>query len=105
MVHAGLTPLEALRSATLNPARFLGGTDSLGSVTRGKVADLVLLEWNPLADITALRGVRGVVAGGRYYSRADLDRRLGEVQALLARLRSGAPPLVAGASETSGDSH
>jgi imidazolonepropionase-like amidohydrolase len=104
MVNAGLTPLEALRSATLNPARFLGSTDSLGSVTPGKLADLVLLERNPLADITALGGVRGVVAGGRYYARADLDRRLGEVQALLARLRSNAPPLGSGASGTSGGS-
>jgi imidazolonepropionase-like amidohydrolase len=88
LVEAGLTPLEALRSATLNPARFLGSTDTLGSVAPGKLADLVLLERNPLADITALRGIRGVVAGGRYYSRADLDRRLGEVQALLGRLGS-----------------
>lgn len=88
LVDAGLTPLEALRSATLNPARFLGLTDSLGSVTAGKVADLVLLEANPLTDITALRRVEGVMAGGRYYSRADLDRRLGEVQALLGRLGS-----------------
>jgi len=88
MVEAGLSPLEALRSATLNPARFLGLTDSLGSLAPGKVADLVLLSENPLANITALRGVQGVVAGGRYYSRADLDRRLGEVQALLGRLGS-----------------
>jgi imidazolonepropionase-like amidohydrolase len=89
MVNAGLTPLDALRSATLNPARFLGLADSLGSVAPGKLADLVLLEGNPLTDITALRRVQGVVAGGRYYSRADLDRRLGEVQALLGRLRAG----------------
>lgn len=104
LVEAGLTPLEALRSATLNPARFFVSTDSLGSIAPGKLADLVLLERNPLADITALRGVRGVVAGGRYYSRADLDRRLGEVQALLTRLRSSAPPVAAGASGTPGGS-
>ena len=101
LVSAGLTPLEAVRSATLNPARFLGLTDSLGSVAPGKVADLVLLEGNPLADITALRRVQAVVAAGRYYSREDLDRRLGEVQALLGRLRAIAAPIVAGAGAPS----
>jgi imidazolonepropionase-like amidohydrolase len=98
LVDAGLTPLEALRSATLNPARFLGLTDSLGSVAPGKVADLVLLEGNPLADIMALRRVRAVIAGGRYYSHLDLERRLDEVQALLGRLRAIAAPIVAGES-------
>ena len=88
MVGAGLTPLEALRTTTLNPARFLGLTDSLGSVAPGKVADLVLLGENPLIDIKALRTVRGVVAGGRYYPADDLERRLAEVQALLRRLRA-----------------
>lgn len=95
LVDAGLTPLEALRTATLGPAQFLGATDSLGTVAPGKVADLVLLEGNPLADIHALRRVRGVVAAGRFYSRADLDRRLEDVQQLLRRLRTEAAPLAA----------
>ena len=98
LVDAGLTPLEALRSATLNPVRFLGLADSLGSVAPGKVADLVLLEGNPLADIMALRRVHAVIAGGRYYSHLDLERRLDEVQALLGRLRAIAAPIVAGGS-------
>ena len=49
--RAGLTPFEALRSATLEPARFLGMLDSLGTIEAGKVADLVLLSANPLTDI------------------------------------------------------
>jgi imidazolonepropionase-like amidohydrolase len=96
LVAAGLTPLQALRSATLNPARFLGLGDSLGTVAPGKVADLVLLDANPLADIAALRRVRAVIAGGRYYSQRDLERRRTEVQALLGRLRATAAPIVAG---------
>jgi imidazolonepropionase-like amidohydrolase len=51
LVEAGLTPLEALRTATINPARVLGLADSLGSVEVGKLADLVLLDADPLADI------------------------------------------------------
>jgi imidazolonepropionase-like amidohydrolase len=72
-VKAGLTPLEALQSATLNPAKYLRGTDSLGTVTAGKLADLVLLDGNPLADITNTMKIRAVVANGRYFDRAALD--------------------------------
>src|SRR5205085_10375306 len=52
LVQAGLTPLEALRAATINPAEFLSLSDSLGTVERGKTADLVLLEANPLENIS-----------------------------------------------------
>jgi hypothetical protein len=82
LVEAGLTPLEALRAATLNPARVLGSTDSLGTIEAGKLADLVLLDANPLADIGNTRRIRAVVADGRLYRRADLDRLLAEVEAL-----------------------
>jgi imidazolonepropionase-like amidohydrolase len=51
MVDGGLTPLEALQTATLNPARFLGKSDDLGTVEKGKLADLVILDANPLEDI------------------------------------------------------
>jgi imidazolonepropionase-like amidohydrolase len=76
LVEAGLTPLEALQSATLNPARILEMTDSLGSVERGKLADLVLLDANPLADIRNTQKIRAVIADGRLYRRADLDQLL-----------------------------
>lgn len=78
LVEAGLTPLEALRTATLNPARVLGQADSLGSIEVGKLADLVLLDANPLADIRNTQRIRAVVADGRLYRRADLDRLLAE---------------------------
>jgi imidazolonepropionase-like amidohydrolase len=82
LVEAGLTPLEALQAATINPARVLGMTDSLGTVEPGKLADLVLLDVNPLEDISGTQRIRAVIADGRLYRRADLDRLLAEVEAL-----------------------
>jgi imidazolonepropionase-like amidohydrolase len=82
LVQAGLTPSEALQTATVNPARVLGMADSLGSIVAGKLADLVLLDANPLADIANTRRIRAVVAGGRLYRRADLDRLLAGVETL-----------------------
>jgi hypothetical protein len=77
----GLTPLEALQTATLNPTKFLHATDSLGTVASGKLADLVLLDANPLVDITNTTLIRAVVANGRYFDRAALDQLLAEVRA------------------------
>jgi imidazolonepropionase-like amidohydrolase len=74
--RAGLSPLEALRSATIDPARFLGATDSLGTIAPGKLADLVLLDADPLADIGNTRRIRAVVANGRYLDRQALDELL-----------------------------
>jgi imidazolonepropionase-like amidohydrolase len=78
LVEAGLTPLEALRTATLNPARALGLAESLGSIEAGKFADLVLLDANPLEDIRNTRKIRAVVADGRPYRRAELEQLLAE---------------------------
>ena len=68
LTRAGLTPFEALRSATLEPARFLGIVDSLGTVEVGKVADLVLLAANPLADIRNSSRSVVVMANGRLFA-------------------------------------
>ena len=76
LVEAGLTPLEALQTATLNPARVLKVADDLGTVEPGKLADMVLLYANPLEDIRNTRKIRVVVADGRLYRKADLDRLL-----------------------------
>ena len=75
-VQAGLTALDALRTATINPARYLNKESELGSVAPGKTADLVLLEGNPLEDIRSVRLVRAVIANGRYFDRAELDTGL-----------------------------
>lgn len=76
LVRAGLTPAEALRSATQNPAIYFGMTDSLGTIAPGKAADLVLLDANPLTDIRNVSRVQGVWRGGRYLSRGAIDLML-----------------------------
>ena len=81
----GMTPREALRAATLDPARFLGMGDSLGTVQAGKLADLVLLDADPLADIRNTRRIHAVVANGRWLDRRTLDRMLAEAEAALRR--------------------
>ena len=73
LAESGLTPLEALQAATLNPAQFFHATDSLGAVAPGKLADLVLLDANPLVDIHNILQTRAVVANGRYFDRAALE--------------------------------
>jgi imidazolonepropionase-like amidohydrolase len=78
--NAGLTPLQALQAATLNPAKYLGATDSLGTVAPGKLADLVLLNANPLADIRHTTEIEAVVADGRYFDRAALEALLAETE-------------------------
>ncbi len=78
-VRAGFTPLEALQTATRNPAQFLGRRD-MGTVRKGNVADLVLLDAKPLADIANTRKIRAVVLNGRYLSRGDLDNLLQQAE-------------------------
>jgi imidazolonepropionase-like amidohydrolase len=78
LVEAGLTPREALEAATLAPARFFEMEKEMGSIEKGKLADMVLLDANPLDDIRNVRKVQGVVSHGRYYSRKDLDGLLAQ---------------------------
>ena len=73
LVAAGLSPLEALRSATVRPAEYFSLDDEMGTVEVGKVADLVLLDASPLENIANTREVSAVVSKGRFLSRADLD--------------------------------
>ena len=79
-VKAGFTPLEALQTATLNPAQFLGKSAELGTIEEGKIADLVLLDANPLDDISNTQKIRAVSLAGRYLSRSDLDNLLHSVE-------------------------
>jgi hypothetical protein len=80
LVIAGLTPVEALRSATLNPAKFFGLDQSLGTIEQGKIADLVLLDANPLLDIRNTQRINAVVSNGRLFDRKALDKMLGEAE-------------------------
>jgi len=72
-VAAGFTPLEALQTATLNPAKFYGRTKDFGTVEQGRIADLVLLRENPLTNIANTRTVTAVIADGRYISQKQLN--------------------------------
>ena len=71
-VAAGMTPFEALQTATMNVARVLHVERDLGSIEVGKLADMVVVEGDPLADIAAARRVRLVIANGRVHSLADI---------------------------------
>jgi imidazolonepropionase-like amidohydrolase len=76
LVEAGLTSLEALQAATRNTARAVGLGNELGTVEVGKLADLVLLEADPLADITNTTRIAAVVANGRLFEKSELQRLL-----------------------------
>jgi imidazolonepropionase-like amidohydrolase len=80
LVNAGLSPLEALTSATLNPARFLGREGDFGTVERGKIADLVLLDNSPMKDIRNTRKVRAVVLNGEFLAQDQLNRIFADVE-------------------------
>ena len=84
-VEAGFTPMEALQTATSNPARFLGMEASVGSIEPGKIADLVLLSSSPLEDIGNTRKISIVIADGRVFDRAALDQILMQVEAAAKR--------------------
>lgn len=89
LVQAGLTPLEALQTATLNPARFLGREHDFGTVAPGKMADLVLLDANPLEDISNTSKIEAVVYQGKLYPRASLDAILAKIESLASKKSIG----------------
>jgi imidazolonepropionase-like amidohydrolase len=74
LVEAGLTPREALQAATINAARMVGREREFGTVEQGKLADLLILEADPLADIGNVRRIYRVVKGGVVYDPAELLR-------------------------------
>jgi hypothetical protein len=80
MVHGGMTPLAALQTATLNPARYFGLQQTAGSIAAGRSADLVLLDANPLTDIANVGRIRVVIVAGRLLDRAELDKLLAQVK-------------------------
>jgi hypothetical protein len=80
LVKAGLSPLNALRAATLNGAEYARATADHGSVTPGKFADLVLIEGNPLDDIANTSRIRAVIFDGVVYDRPTLDAMLDDVK-------------------------
>jgi Amidohydrolase family len=80
LVIAGLTPVESLRSATFDPAKFFGLDKTLGTIEEGKIADLVLLDANPLEDIRNTQKIDAVVSNGRLFDRKALDKMLANAE-------------------------
>jgi len=76
LAAAGLTPLQVLQAATLNPAKVMRRTADYGTVERGKMADLVLLDADPVRDVAALHRIAAVLSHGQLFNRSALDRLL-----------------------------
>jgi len=79
LVKAGLTPMEAIVAGTRNAAEALGRLGDLGTIENGKLADLALLDADPIADITNTQKIAAVVANGRLFRREALDKLLAQV--------------------------
>jgi imidazolonepropionase-like amidohydrolase len=84
-VQAGLTPYQAIRAGTHDAAEFLGALDSLGTVAVGRVADLVLVDANPLQDVANVARRSGVMLRGRWMPASELRQMLDDVAAAYAR--------------------
>ena len=80
-VQAGLSAMEALQTATINPAEFFGRETELGTIEKGKLADLILLDANPLEDISNTKKINAVVLNGRLLDRNALDKVFNEIEA------------------------
>jgi imidazolonepropionase-like amidohydrolase len=78
LVRGGMSPFEALKSATYEPARYFDKLDSMGTIEAGRVADLIVLDANPLADIRNTRRIDAVVANGRLFDAAQRRMLLGQ---------------------------
>jgi hypothetical protein len=79
-VDAGLTPMQALQTATRNPADYLGELANEGTIQKGKRANLILLNLDPLANIRNTTSINAVIQNGRIFSRQDLDKMLSDVE-------------------------
>jgi len=80
LVQAGLSPLSALRSATINPANYTGKEKDMGTITKGKLADLILLDENPLNDISNTKKINAVVINGKLLSKTELEKMMKQEQ-------------------------
>ena len=79
LVEAGLTPFEALQTGTINTARYLDNTENIGTIEEGKIADLVLLQENPLKDISNSASIAGVMYRGNWLGNEEINRRLNAI--------------------------
>ena len=96
-VQGGMTPFEALRAATLDGARYLGLDRDIGSLEPGKLADLIVLDANPLEDIRNTESIRWVIVNGRVYDARTMDEAGNHPQQARALLLAARPAGVRGA--------
>jgi imidazolonepropionase-like amidohydrolase len=87
LVAAGLTTYEALKAATVNPAEFLKAGKEFGAVVEGKRADLILLDGNPLDDVSLVSRRLGVMIRGQWFSQLELQKRLDETASSNQRVK------------------
>lgn len=85
MLHAGLTPLEIIRSGTINPAKYFDELDEFGQITEGLSADLIMLESNPLENLSALQQIEGVMVKGQWLSKETIEEKLKQIAANAAQ--------------------
>ena len=76
LVESGLTPMEAIESATYNPALYFNLQNELGLINEGYIADLLILTENPLEEISNTRKIKAVIKNGNYMNRKSLDSLL-----------------------------
>ncbi|MDQ3374628.1 MAG: amidohydrolase family protein, partial [Acidobacteriota bacterium] len=80
-VQTGFTPMAALQATTVNPAKYLNLSDKLGTIEKGKIAELILLDADPLANIGNTQRINAVVTNGQYLSKEKLQQLLADVEA------------------------
>ena len=79
LVDVGLSPYEALRTSTTIPYEYLGETRDAGTIAVGKRTDLILVEANPLEDVSAASKIAGVMMRGRWIGKEEINRRMREI--------------------------
>lgn len=84
-VEAGLTPYQAIKAATRDAAEFMNVSKEFGTIADGRRADLILIEGNPLESVKNIYPPAGVMAGGRWYPKSDLQKRLESLAASYAQ--------------------
>jgi imidazolonepropionase-like amidohydrolase len=80
MVRYGLSPQEALKASVINGPAFLGLSKDYGAVSKGKIADLLLLDANPLQNIRATQQIEGVIRAGKWWSKTTIQEELLKIQ-------------------------
>jgi hypothetical protein len=90
LVAAGFTPMEAIQAATYNSAQYMAKLDRYGVIEASHIADVILLDGNPVQDVHKLRNITAVVLRGRYFSRIELDAMLAHAQSEIHHQESAA---------------